>query len=265
MTLTDLLKSKEEGNIPRDAVVLTFDDGYADFYENAFPILNDAKVPVTLFLTTGFVDNDTWLWPDMIRYAIGRSLKRVLEISAFDKSFDIASNPEASWSSIADYCLTVSNIKKMEIINEIFTKLEVSLPTAAPEGYRPLTWNQIRKMVSRGLDVGSHSVTHPVLTQLESQHLMNELNASKRKIERELGKKIEIFCYPNGQKGDYNIEVKNAIKDCGYRYAVAAFSGSDPLSDRLEIKRYPASYTIEGFIKNIYGLTLVSMKSRHFS
>lgn len=259
MTLSDLLSAKERGEVPPNAVVVTFDDGYADFAEAAFPILKEAEVPVTLFITTGFVNGDTWLWPDQIRYAIFNSQKHQLKFPALDLTFDIKSRPTEAWSAIADYCLTISNEKKLDLIVDIFKKLEVPFPVRIPDEYSPVSWLQVNKMIEEGLDIGSHSITHPVLTKLNAEQLFEELKNSKNTIQQQTGKSVDVFCYPNGTTDDFDVAVKSLLAEIGYKYAVCAFPGKVPLNDTWCINRYPVGINLEFFKKNIYGLTFLAM------
>jgi len=260
MTLSELLTAKEQSTIPENAVVVTFDDGYADFAEKAFPILAAAKVPATLFVTTGFVNGDIWLWPDQIRYLITHTSVPELKLSAIPQTFDLTSSRTEVWSVVANYCLTVSNENKTAIIEEMSRRLEVPLPQKAPEGYEAASWTQIKKMVAQGLDVGSHSTSHPILTKLCNRDLVLELQSSKKNLELETGKLIDIFCYPNGTVYDFDKNVKRLLEEVGYKYGVSAFPSRMPLEDNWCINRYPVGKNIDIFKKNVYGLTYLAMK-----
>lgn len=260
MTLSDLLLAEEQGEIPANAVVVTFDDGYADFADIAFPILRDADVPATLFVTTGFVNRDIWLWPDQIRYAIKRTKIKQLQLSNSDEVFDVGLAPNECWNRISDYCLSIPTDKKLFLIEELFRKLQVLFPESIPDEYRPLSWKKIKEMVKEGLDIGSHSITHPVLTNLDDDQLLHEIHNSKLKIENEVNKQIKVFCYPNGAESDFDDRVKTFVRNSGYRYAVCAFAGKSPIRDPLCINRYPIGENFDFFIKNVYGLSYIAMR-----
>ncbi|RBP25687.1 polysaccharide deacetylase [Marinobacter pelagius] len=260
MTLRSLLEANENGAIPNNAVALTFDDGYSDFAEQAFPILRDAKVPATLFVTTGFVDRDIWLWPDQIRYAIDNTNKHVLNHPAFHEQFYVKSNPKRIWNIFADYCLKIQNDEKIDLIEELFSSLEVHFPEKAPKEYEAVSWDQIKRMVADGLDVGSHSNSHPILTKVHQDQLISELETSKKILEKKLGRTIDIFCYPNGQDSDFDENIKSAIQSCGYKYAVCAYPAKYPLQDKMNINRYPAGESIDAFQKRVYGLNFLTMR-----
>lgn len=257
MTLTQLLEAYEIGSIPDNAVVVTFDDGYHDFVDYGLPILKELRIPATLFVTTGFVNRELWLWPDQIRYALEKTAKDFLTLSFNQERVDLRSGKEEAWNTIADHCMTVSDQEKKALILRLFDDLGVPIPSDTPEEYRALTWEQVKNAVKDGIEVGSHSHSHPILTQLNREELIRELALSKDQIIKELGIFPKLFCYPNGQDFDFDEKVKSAVLDAGYLYAVSAFPGRYPLEDLLAINRYPASNCIESYEKNVFGLSFL--------
>jgi len=258
ITLDELVNANDNACLPRNAVVVTFDDGYHDFADYAFPVLKELDIPATLFVTTGFVEGDLWLWPDQIRYALDNTRIREFYLPNIPKVLNIAVEPEQCWHQIADHCMVISNIEKLELIDNLFRLLDVEKPNKAPTVYRPLTWEQIREMVAGGLDIGSHSHSHPILTQLEGSELQRELFYSRSLIEKRLACNVRAFCYPNGQQVDFNERIKSEVRDSGYEYAVAAFPGADTLGDRWAINRYPVSSSTSSLEKTLFGLTYLN-------
>jgi peptidoglycan/xylan/chitin deacetylase (PgdA/CDA1 family) len=259
ITLRDLISHADNASIPDYTVVVTFDDGYYDFAKYAYPILKELGIPVTLFVTTSFVNGDLWLWPDQIRYLIEQSSFDEIYLHQINSLVEIKAKPEDAWNSIADYCLKLSNNDKASFLLDISRKLEVDLPTTPPFEYSPITWEQLRSMVGEGLDLGSHSCSHPILTKLDADDLRKEVEDSRRCIKNRLNITSNAFCYPNGQKTDFNDRVKDVVRRAGYRYAVAAFPSQDPLKDRWAINRYPMGPSYGSAEKTVFGITYFGM------
>jgi peptidoglycan/xylan/chitin deacetylase (PgdA/CDA1 family) len=255
MTLNDLIEAYDRGYTPENAVVITFDDGYHDFADYAFPILRGLEIPVTLFVTTGFALGELWLWPDQIRYAIDKTEIQEIELPGFSGSLNLAERPDQCWHRIADYCMTIPNAQKLKLIDTLYELMCLEKPVDAPAAYRPLNWAQIRSMVEQGLEVGSHSHSHPILTQLCDAELNKELVTSREVIRAQLHYDPPALCYPNGQRIDFDSRVQLAVRDAGYNYAIAAFPVKQPLSDRWAVGRYSASSNMSEFEKNVYGFT----------
>jgi len=257
MTLNDLMEAHDNGHTPENAVVITFDDGYHDFTDYAFPVLRELEIPATLFVTTGFALGELWLWPDQIRYAIETTTVTKITLPDFSGSLDIAGLPDQCWHRIADHCMTIPNSRKLDLIDTLYELLGLERPVKAPEAYRPVSWEQIRAMVRQGLEVGSHSHSHPILTQLVDDELHRELVTSRQVIREQLDFDPPAFCYPNGQRSDFDSKVQLAVCNAGYDYAIAAFLGKQPLADRWAIARYSASPNVSEFEKNVYGFTFL--------
>jgi len=256
LTLKRLLDANNCGNIPDNAVVITVDDGYKDFADYIWPIMQEEGVPATIFITTGFVNRELWLWPDKIKYMLKNTDRKSASIPGFGK-VPIIGDELCAWNIISDYCLKIRNHKKNEIIESLFHDLGVEYQEVAPKGFEAVSWDQLREMVSLGLDVGSHSHSHPILTSLTKAELYQELVKPRRLIFDNLGFKPDSFCYPNGTRTDFNEAVKEFVVKAGYRYAVAAFPAPTPLDDLLEIKRYAGTNRQATFEKNLFGLSYI--------
>jgi peptidoglycan/xylan/chitin deacetylase (PgdA/CDA1 family) len=259
MTLNELMRSHDNGYTPDNAVVVTFDDGYHDFADYAFPVLRELDIPATLFVTTGFVSEELWLWPDQIRYALDQTKVPKIQLPGVSGTFNIAEELEQCWHRIADHCMLVSNTEKLTLIDALFERLDLEKPIKAPEAYRPLTWDQIRAMGGLGLEVGSHSHSHPILTQLDDNELRSELVTSQEVIRKQLKFDSPAFCYPNGQKVDFDRRVKKALLDLGYKWAVTAYPTPSPLADQFEISRYSAEASMNGYLKTVFGVKYLYM------
>lgn len=260
ITLNDLLVEYSMGRVPDNAVVVTFDDGYYDFFEYAFPIMKEENIKPTIFLTTGFVNGELWLWPDKIRYALDHTSLSVLSVDGIPEYLDLVEHKERAWHIISDYCLTLENTKKECFIINLYNSLNVDVPIDAPKAYKAVTWQQVKEMMDAGLEVGSHSHSHPILTKLSDAQLFRELTKSKDLIKEKLNLSTNIFCYPNGQRVDFNEKIKKSVVDSSYRYAVSAFPSTEPLKDLLEINRYSIDDNMENFHKVLFGLTYMANK-----
>jgi len=173
--------------VPRGLAVITIDDGYRDCYDVAFPILRQRNVPATLFVVTGFVDQATWLWTDKVRYLTARATEPVLEARIGDQGLRIKLDGRVSRLKVAGNVNSelklIDDEAKDAAILEMAASLGVPLPDAPPEEFCPLTWEQTREMDSNGIEIGSHTVTHPILTQTRGPRLRYELNESRSRLE----------------------------------------------------------------------------------
>ena len=249
--------------IPPNTVAITVDDGYEDFYFFAYPVLKKHSIPATVYITTEFVEQKIWLWPDLIEYILKTTKYKdystalsgdIISFKLTDSEYKMK-----AWNDIADHCLILSDSAKNIFIKELAQDMGVAVPDKPTEEYRALSWEQIYDMQHNGIDFGSHTCTHPKLTKIETQdELLYEIKVSKQKIQEKLDTEISSFCYPNGTKADFNDNIKNIVKNAGYKNAVAAYFDLDTHDDLFELQRHGISNDMLHFNKIMYGVESLS-------
>ena len=182
----------------RKQINISFDDGFKDVYEYAFPILKREHISFTLFLTTGMPEGTTHLW--------------WLEL---EKKVKTPEDFESAMIEIYD---------SGENMSEYFCKKYGASPNFTITMRESLTWKQIREMVDSGLcTVGSHTCSHPALTRIPEEKIREELSLSKQQIIEHLGVEPVCFSYPHSME---NSEVQALVKENGYNCAFMGFGGS---------------------------------------
>ncbi|MDP3787239.1 MAG: polysaccharide deacetylase family protein [Candidatus Omnitrophota bacterium] len=141
--------------------LVTFDDGFENFFTNAYPVLLRYNIKSILFIAVDFVD------------------KKI---------------------SLSDFC--PANVE-----------------------IRPLSWEQIKEISNNGIEIGSHSLSHPDLLAVDSNTAKSEIAGSKERTEAIIGKKIKYFAYPYGSKRSYNSAIKKIVKESGYEKAYSNIMG----------------------------------------
>jgi len=238
MDLSELVERSETGAVPPKAVAITFDDGYRDNYDYAFPILKKYGLTATVFVATGVTGSANLLWHDRVfdafRFAtVDRTT--VLCPEELQLTLDSPGSKQASLDSALAKAKALWGESRSRFVDQIETALQ---PRTAAQPARMLNWDQIREMHQAGIAFGSHTVTHPILSRLPHKELVKELTESKSHLSEHLRSPILAFAYPNGKISDYNEQTKAVLKECGYRGAVTTVRGFNrPFSDPFELKR----------------------------
>jgi peptidoglycan/xylan/chitin deacetylase (PgdA/CDA1 family) len=271
-TLRELVSTYRDGRTPPPgSVAVTFDDGFANNYSVAYPILRRYSVPFTVFVTTGLIDNapGAMLWTERAKRAMylheGDGIR--IELGGKDLVLNLR-----TLAARVDACKTVlSKLKRLEPAarDRALDDLETACGSQPVreherERYDFLTWAQASEMASAGVEIGSHTVRHPILTTLDAESLRQELSESKRRIEAMLGRGCEAFAYPNGAPGDFGPREKDTLRDCGYTCALSLKGTLNNRPDPYEIDRVNIGrhLDMDGFCVAATGLLAVARRTR---
>ncbi|MCX6537578.1 MAG: polysaccharide deacetylase family protein [Acidobacteria bacterium] len=245
--LQDVVRAWTTGSpLPQRTAVITIDDGYRSIYSVAYPALKQFQVPASVFLATDFVDNRRFLWTDRVEYAVNHATADVLNVTIGSESLSLALT-NAQSKMAADWRLR-SSLKALpqegrdQTVDRIERAAGCSVYHAAggTEIYDPLPWSETAEMVRSGLvSIGSHTHTHVIMSRCEPARAADELRISKHIIEERLGISCDLFCYPNGRRGDFNSTTKGLLKAHGFSSALTTVYGNNgPDADIFELRRY---------------------------
>lgn len=251
--------------LPANTIVLTIDDGYRDFYKIAYPILKKYDLSATIYITTGFIDRKTWLWPDIISYIIDQCTNNSIYIydnnsNKIYLSLKDEDEKSKSWHKLIRLCISMSDTRRRELISRIIKDVDVKVPKEPVEEYQPMTWDDIYELSCNNIEIGAHTINHPILSKLDKNELEFEVSGAKSRIEKIIGKPVSSFCYPNGQPGDLNDAVKSTVIRSGYSSAAVAYHDNQGWLDVYEIRRYSSSNSMYQFKKAVFGSQLLAAK-----
>ncbi len=214
------------GRRRRPAAAVTFDDGYADVYEQAFPLLKARGIPAAVFVLTALVGTTRIPLYDRLYLALVRArdqwpspapgLARVasragIRIAGLDGPRSMALEPLRALRLLLE-TLRQEELERLAV--ELET--EVGVDETALRERRPLTWDMLEEMQRSGVTIGSHSRTHRLLTKEDRDTVERETRGSRRDLEQRLGAAVRHFAYPNGW---FNAATIEAVKEAGYRCA----------------------------------------------
>lgn len=236
LSLDDAINRLQNHTLPHRAICITFDDGYADNYHNALPILLDRNLTACFFLATGYL-NGGRMWNDTIIESF-----RNIDISAL--SLDIANIKDFDFSSLSHRAIAaqqfINDIKHRPISQkDSYIKYLESITLNLPNNLM-LTDHQIKDLHNKGMTIGAHTVSHPILLNLSTAAIKEELSQSRIALEQITGHPVDYFAYPNGRVGfDYLKEHTCIVKELGFRAAFTTHFGSiTSKSDLWQLPRF---------------------------
>jgi peptidoglycan/xylan/chitin deacetylase (PgdA/CDA1 family) len=243
MPLDAAVDALKNGNLPARALAITFDDGYADNRTVALPILKLHDLSATFFIATGYL-NGGRMWNDTIIEAIRGSKAKKLELDhisgvkgAPPQSLAIESvfEKRAAIQAVLGRVKYLSSSEREAASRSIAGQCGRNLPDDLM-----MTTEQVIEMHRAGMQIGAHTVTHPILAKLGSIDVRKEISGSKQFLESILEEEINLFAYPNGRP-DLDFQMKDAaiVKELGFKAAVTtAWGVSNTDSDLMRLPRF---------------------------
>ncbi|MFC1877175.1 polysaccharide deacetylase family protein [Thermodesulfobacteriota bacterium] len=232
----------KKGQLEDSIAVITFDDGFQNNFDIAFPILKDAGIPATIFLTTKYIDTADTLWFCKFNNAFNRTLKKVLHWNG--KQFDIDSTEKKTKAAIK-LQIKLKSLPTLQmrhevktIIGQLYNNHDYQVELDSP--YRMLSINAIRKMKEPGLiEFGAHSHTHEILSKLSFKEKKEEIKKSISEFEKIVKTPCRLFSYPNGGVNDFDDETICILESFGIETAVSMIPGPNIYTTPLmSLRRY---------------------------
>lgn len=251
ITLDEAVKYVRLGSLPKRSVIVTFDDGYADNYEVAMPILNQAGVPATFYVTVDCVENRRQPWPSRLRFAFRTTkLANWKDSTGRPWRLNLPAQREEAFLSLCDVCCQLSGTAQEIFVGRVEQELETEMPC---EPSVMMSYDHMRALQRHGHTVGSHTMTHPNMAYLKEDQASHELRESKRRLELHLETPIRHFSYPcPALSPHWSTQTLEQSRVAGYETAVTTDNGLMRSGDNpLCLKRLRPSKTIEGLRWNL--------------
>jgi len=226
--------------LPPHAILITFDDGYRNNYEYAFPLLQRYGAPAVFFLTSGFIgDRSGRLWFDRLDAAIAAAPAAVAAWLRAHTSFDVS----------LDEFRRVAKRLSSSARDALVAGVEQAADSAeeapfAKERVEPMSWDDVREMADAGMLIGAHTATHQILAGSARDEVVTELSTSRAAIQAQTGRECWCFSYPNGEAADARDADAALVKACGFECAFTQVPGFvDARANRYALPRLPIPST----------------------
>ena len=251
LSLCNLVASLKKGKPPHKGVVVTFDDGYADNHLSAKPLLKEFNIPATFFVCTEHISKQTEFWWDELERLLlyPGKLKPPINSLGFNMNLDLNHTTDYSKKNFdKNKCWTVLDSSRPSPRHELYLRLCSKLRLLSPhqreqilshlrlwadltetgrDTHRALSQDQLRQLSNDSLfEIGSHTVSHSVLSTLSHDDQRFEIIKSKQILEKTTHHIIKSFSYPFGGLDDYTMRTRDLIREAGYECSCSNFKGT---------------------------------------
>ncbi len=238
MTVSDAAAALRERRLPRRAACITFDDGYADNWTVAHPILARHGARATVFVATGYL-NGGRMFSDTVIEFVRRVPGPVLDLAAVGMGVHPVATVEERLKAVSALQVQLKYLAPDEREAQL-RRMLAALPVGAMPDDLMLTDAQLRQLADAGHEIGGHTVDHTVLTTLTPDGAREQVRAGRDHLAALLGRPVRSFAYPNGRPvRDYDAGHAAMLRELGFEAAVSTAAGvALPGADCFQLPRY---------------------------
>ncbi|MEO6747907.1 MAG: polysaccharide deacetylase family protein [Caldimonas sp.] len=240
LPLDQAVRDMQAGVLPERALAITFDDGYADNRLHALPILQKHGLSATFFVATGFLDGGR-MWNDTVVEAIRHStldslpLQELPNVGLRRMPIGAVSQRRAAIDAVIQAAMYLPQGTRSNVADRL-----AELAGVVPSSDLMMSARQVVELHRAKMQIGAHTVSHPILTQLDDAAARTEIASSKSRLEELVCDRIRLFAYPNGRPGaDYSAASVRLAREVGFDAAVStAWGSSGPETDCFQLPRF---------------------------
>ncbi len=224
-------------SMPERAAAITFDDGYEDNFSVAMPILRRHRMCATFFIATGFLDGGR-MWNDAVVEAVRHLPSAEIDLSSLGLGRLKAGSGAEKRKAIG---MILNRIKYLPVVERAALAARVAEQAGAGSASNlMMTSDQVCAMSRAGMQIGAHTMSHPILAGLDDAAAEAEIRGSRQVLEGLVGKRIGLFAYPNGKPGqDYMPKDVEIVRRLGFDAAVSTRPAAvAPDADRFQLPRF---------------------------
>ncbi len=245
VTMRDIADAHHQRrDLPDGAVAITFDDGFRNNHDTAWPILEQYGVPATIYIATGYIGTGRMIWTDRLEAAFLESERNRLDATIQGRRFDYHLNDESmrtsSFLDVKAWCKTLPATELESAVDEILDALDFA-PVPDSPLYAFADWDQVRAMAKSPLiDIGAHTVDHVSLAKTPEPEMRRQIDESLAHVTHELERPCDLFSYPEGTEADYDDAVIDHLRSHGIDHAPSAIEGDNEIgtTDPFHIRRH---------------------------
>lgn len=222
----EIMEAAREPAYRKPPVLVTFDDGYRDFHDRAYPILHDLRIPALVFLATGSIDSGCMIWTDQLEWAVRRTTRANLPLP-WAREVPLPLDTDEARTTFArickDFLKQVPLGQRLALLEEIYASLG-GASSLAEFDRQMLNWAEVRATLEFTF-YGGHTHNHPILSRLSDDEADAEIRLCRDRIRDETGIAPRYFAYPNGLVRDFTETTKALLRKHGFEYGFSTIEG----------------------------------------
>lgn len=249
--------------IPKRSVLITFDDGYKDNFTLVYPLLRFLQIPAIYFIPAGAIMDRTLGWWDNISFFIKKTKKKAISVKGSELSLQSDGEKKKVIFHLLQLMKTEPYSRTQDLLEVLSEECGVEFPSYDEQDAELVNWKDISELLSNGIAIGSHTISHRVLATLDEDEQFEELRSSKRLLEDMLPGNIRSFSYPVGDYTAFTRKTKELARKARYDIAFSFKTGVNyqRITDPFDIRRIEPPADFHAFKATIIAPRIFSIRS----
>ena len=226
--IDEVVRALDGAPLPKNPIMITFDDGYKSCRETALPILQSIGIPAVFFIATGFVNDRTLYWWERIALILSSATKTSAAFT-YPIPLELAAADPGTMRTLTSIVKDTHSLHLERFLSELAQGFGVEWDPELERMHSNdlvMTWDDVRALARAGMNIESHSRQHRVLQTLDPAALAKDLLESKREVEAQIGTPVRAIAYPVGRKISHLPAVRHAVATAGYKLGFTNMSGA---------------------------------------
>jgi peptidoglycan/xylan/chitin deacetylase (PgdA/CDA1 family) len=243
--IDELIRALDGAPLPKNPVMVTFDDGYRSCHDVALPILRAVGMRAAFFVPTAFISERKIYWWERIALALSSARKEKARL-VYPRALEVEAKNPGSHRILTDVIKNTPGLDVQRFLDGLCEAFGIEWSPEIEAQHAEnlvMSWDQVRALTRAGMDVESHTRWHRVLQTLSDEELRSELTGSREELEAQLGRPVRAIAYPVGRRVAHVQRIRDAVNAAGYRLGVSNASGATriwpkPMSDMIPTDRF---------------------------
>jgi peptidoglycan/xylan/chitin deacetylase (PgdA/CDA1 family) len=226
--IDELCRALEGAPLPKNPVMVTFDDGYRSCHDVALPILRAVGMRATFFIPTTFVTERRLYWWERIAYVLSQARKPTATLT-YPRQHEVVRADPRAHHQLTSIIKDTPGLDIETFLDGLYHAFGIEWSRDVEARHADdivMTWDHLRSLSRAGMDVESHTRRHRVLQTLDDDALRDELAGSRQELEAQLGRPVRALAYPVGRRIARLARIRKAVAEAGYRVGVSNASGA---------------------------------------
>jgi peptidoglycan/xylan/chitin deacetylase (PgdA/CDA1 family) len=235
ISIAELVAAIDGAPLPKNPVMVTFDDGYRSCHDVALPILRTVGVRATFFVSTSYITERRLYWWERISLVIANARRNRVTIS-YPAHHELDRRDAGLRDRLVQLVRTAPALDVERFLDELGAAFGVDWDRSVEAGYSDqliMSWDQVRALVAGDMDVESHGNRHRVLQTLDKPALDDELAGSRKELEAQIHRRVHAIAYPVGRRIAREPRIRHALAAAGYRIGFSNISGTSRIARPL--------------------------------